>query len=317
MNVKNFKKALSPLLLTLAAIIWGFAFIAQKAAEKVPVFTMVAARSLFATAFLIFAVILFDTKSKNGRRLFSKEKKIDLSRYEIIGGAICGTILALATFFQQVGINSGTDAGKAAFITALYVILVPLYALPLGRRAPINVWISIAIAVVGFYFLCITDELSLVTADAFVIICALIFPLHILTVDRFSPKCDGIRMSLVQFAVCTAVNIILAVIFERGTDLTLVFDAILPLLFLGIGSSGIAYTLQIIGQKGVNPAVASIIMSLESVFGAIGAALVLGEKMSAREYLGCAVVFVAVILSQTNFKKFFSNNKDKTADFQP
>ena len=310
MNVKNFKKALPPLLLTLAAIIWGFAFVAQKASENVPVFTMVATRSLFATVFLVFAVILFDAKNKNGRRLFSKEKKIDLSRYELAGGAICGTILTLASVFQQIGINSGTNAGKAAFITALYVILVPIYALPLGKRAPINVWLSVAVAVVGFYFLCITEELSLVTADVFVIICALVFPLHILSVDHFSPKCDGIRMSLVQFSVCTVINIILALIFERGTDIGLVFDAILPLLFLGIGSSGIAYTLQIVGQKGVNPAVASIIMSLESVFGVVGAAVVLGEKMSLREYIGSAIVFAAVILSQINFTKLTAKNKE-------
>lgn len=311
MTVKNFKRTLPPLLLTLAAIIWGFAFTAQKAAENVPVFTTGASRSLFASVFLIFAVILFDAKTKNGRHLFSKEKKIDLTRYEIIGGAICGTILVLASFFQQLGINSGTDAGKAAFITALYVILVPIYALPLGRRAPLNVWISIAIAVVGFYFLCITDSLTIVTADVFVIICAIVFPIHILSVDHFSPKCDGIRMSLVQFAVSTVINIILAIIFERGTDISLVFDAILPLLFLGIGSSGIAYTLQIIGQKGVNPAVASIIMSLESVFGVVGGALVLGETMSAREYLGSAIVFVAVILSQINLINKKSQNSSR------
>ncbi len=311
MRVKNLKGLIYPLLLTLAAIIWGFAFTAQKAAEKVPVFTMGGARSLFATVFLIFAVMLFDAKRKNERRLFSKEKKIDLSREELLGGAVCGTILAFASFFQQLGINSGTDAGKAAFITALYVILVPVYALPLGRHAPLNVWLSIGIAVIGFYFLCITESLTIVTADVFVIICALVFPIHILTVDKFSPRCDGVRMSLVQFFVCTVINIILAVIFERGTDLSLVFDAIFPLLFLGIGSSGIAYTLQIVGQKGVNPASASIIMSLESVFGVIGGALVLGEEMSGREYIGSAIVFFAVILSQINLRDFFKTKENK------
>ena len=311
MNLKNMKKALYPALLTLAAMIWGFAFTAQKAAEKVPVFTMGAVRSLFATVFLIFAVIVFDAKSKNGRRLFSKEKKLDISRYELTGGLICGTILALASFFQQLGINSGTDAGKAAFITALYVVLVPIYALAMKKKAPINVWISIAIAIVGFYFLCITGELTVVKADVFVIICALVFPFHILTVDRFSPKCDGIRMSLVQFSSCALINFFLAFLFERGSDIGVVFDSILPLLFLGVGSSGIAYTLQIIGQKGVNPAAASIIMSLESVFGVLGAALILGEKMSSREYLGCAIVFIAVILSQINFKQVIKPRRIK------
>ena len=168
-----------------------------------------------------------------------------------------------------------------------------------------------AIAVVGFYFLCITGDFTIAPADVFVLISSLIFPLHILVIDYFSPRCDGIRMSMVQFFFCALTNLILALIFERGTDISVVFDAILPLLFLGIGSSGIAYTLQIIGQKGVNPAAASILMSLESVFGVIGAAIILGEKMSEREYLGCAIVFVAVILSQINLKEIFSKYKEK------
>ena len=310
MKINKLKKALSPAILTLAAMIWGFAFTAQKAAAAVPAFTTGVTRSLFATIFLIFAVIAFDKINGSKRRLFSRKKKIDLNKYELVGGAVLGVILTLASFFQQYGINSGTDAGKASFITALYVVLVPVYALFLKRRAPINVWISIAIAVVGFYFLCISGELTIVTSDIFVLICSLIFPCHILIVDHFSPKCDGIRMSLVQFFSCTISNLIFAIIFERGTDVTLVFDAVLPLLFLGIGSSGIAYTLQIIGQKGVNPAAASIIMSLESVFGVLGAAIVFGETMTTREYIGCAIVFVAVILSQINFSQIFSKYKE-------
>ena len=311
MNKKSFKKILSPALLILAAMIWGFAFTAQKSAEKVPAFTTGVTRSLFATVFLVFTVIVFDKINKTGRSLFGKTKKIDLNRSEIVGGAICGVVLAMASFFQQFGINEGTDAGKASFITALYVVLVPVYALAMKKRAPITVWISVAIAVVGFYFLCITGDFTIALSDAFVLVSSLIFPLHILVIDHFSPKCDGIRMSMVQFFFCALTNLILALIFERGTDISLVFDAILPLLFLGIGSSGIAYTLQIIGQKGVNPAAASILMSLESVFGVIGAAIILGEKMSGREYIGSAIVFVAVILSQINFKEIFSKRKEK------
>lgn len=310
MNKQSFKKILSPALLIIAAMIWGFAFTAQKAAEKVPAFTTGAARSLFATVFLLFTVIIFDKINHTGRSLFGKTKKIDLNKSEIIGGAVCGVVLAMASFFQQFGINEGTEAGKASFITALYVVLVPVYALAMKKKAPLTVWISVAIAVVGFYFLCITGDFTIAPSDAFVLISSLIFPLHILVIDYFSPKCDGIRMSMVQFFFCAMTNLILAIIFERGTDISVVFDAILPLLFLGIGSSGIAYTLQIIGQKGVNPAAASILMSLESVFGVIGAAIILGEKMSEREYLGCAIVFVAVILSQINFKEIFSKYKE-------
>jgi drug/metabolite transporter (DMT)-like permease len=312
MRSSPFKKIISPALLVLAALIWGFAFSAQKAAETVPVFTTGVSRSLFATVFLMITVMVFDKINHTGRHLFSKKKIIDLTKYEIIGGSICGTILALATFFQQTGINGGTDAGKASFITALYVVLVPIYALAMKRKAPINVWISIAIAVVGFYLLCITGDFTMVPSDVFVLISSLIFPVHILAIDHFSPKCDGIRMSMVQFFACSIVNLIFAVILEWGTPVAVVFDAILPLLFLGIGSSGIAYTLQIIGQKGINPAAASILMSLESVFGVLGSALLLSEKMSPREYLGCGVVFFAVILSQLNFSKIIKKRNKET-----
>ena len=148
------KKYVSPLLLVIAAMIWGFAFSAQTAAENVKPFTLGASRSLFAAIFLVFVILFFDKINKTGRRLFSKEKKIDLTRVEIMGGIICGAVLAMASFFQQTGINRGTDAGKASFITALYVVLVPIYALALRKRAPINVWISMPIAAVGFYSRC-------------------------------------------------------------------------------------------------------------------------------------------------------------------
>lgn len=320
MNTNTFRKIISPILLVIAAMIWGFAFTAQKAAENVPAFTTGVTRSVFGAIFLVFVVMAFDKINHTGRRLFSKEKKIDLTKSEIIGGAVCGVVLASASFFQQFGINSGTDAGKSAFITALYVVLVPIYALAVKKKAPLNVWLSVIIAVIGFYYLCITDNFTMEGCDVFVLISSMIFPLHILVIDHFSPKCDGIRMSMVQFVFCALTNLILALIFERGTDISLVFDAILPLLYLGIASSGIAYTLQIVGQKGVNPAAASILMSLESVFGVLGAMLLLSEVMSTREYIGCAVVFVAVILSQIDFvsmiknkRKYKENNNGKEA----
>jgi len=307
--MKSIKKYLSPTLLVLAAMIWGFAFSAQKSAEGVSALTLGAMRSLFAALFLILVVIFLDKLSGSGRRLFSRKKPIDLTRVEIIGGVICGAVLALASFFQQLGMNEGTDAGKASFITALYVVLVPVYALALRKKAPINVWISLPIAVVGFYLLCITEEFSIVFSDAYVLISALIFPIHILVIDRFSPRCDGVRMSLVQFIAAFVLNSILALIFESPISFSAIGDAFFPILYLGIASSGIAYTLQIIGQRGANPAAASILLSLESVFGVVGAALFLSEKMSVREYVGCAVVFAAVILSQIKFTKDTKNKE--------
>lgn len=296
----NKKKYISLSLLFAAAVIWGFAFAAQDAASEVGAFTLGYARSLVAGVFLIGVVIAFDKLFGTGRRLFNKSG-IDINKTELIGGIIIGVVLVVASAFQQIGINSGTDGGKAAFITALYVVLVPVYALALKKRAPINVWISVAIAVVGFYLLCIKDDLSIAPSDLLVIACSMIFPIHILAIDHFSPKCDGIRMSLVQFFTAAVLNLLIALIAEGPKELGAIFSSILPILYLGIGSSGIAYTLQIIGQKGINPAVASIILSLESVFGIIGTALFLGQTLTPREYLGCAVVLLAVIISQIDF----------------
>lgn len=310
--MKRTKQYLSPALLIIAAMIWGFAFSAQKEAEGIPPFTLGAARSLLAFVFLIFVILFFDSFFNTGRRLFSKTKIIDINRTEIIGGSICGGILAFASFLQQAGINSGTDAGKASFITALYVVMVPVYALTLKKRAPLNVWISMPLAVLGFYLLCITGEFTMALSDLLVLLCALVFPIHILAIDKFSPRCDGVRMSCVQFFVATFVNLIFALILESPISPSAIGSEILPILFLGIGSSGIAYTLQILGQRGVNPAAASILLSLESVFGVLGSSLFLGEKMSGREYIGCAVVFLAVIISQIDITSFpfFKNGKN-------
>ncbi len=297
----NTEKTLSAGLLLLAAIIWGFAFAAQDAASNVGAFTLGFARSLIAGIFLILLIPLTDRIQKTGRHLITG-RRMDVNRTELIGGLICGVVLAVASAFQQIGINAGTDGGKAAFITAMYVVMVPVYSLALKKKAAPNVWVSVGIAAVGFYLLCIKDGFGIAASDILVIICSLIFPIHILAIDRFSPKCDGVRMSMVQFFTAAAVNLILALIIESPIDISSVFGSILPILYLGIGSSGIAYTLQIIGQKGSDPTVAAIILSLESLFGVIGTALFLGQSLSLREYIGCAVLLMAVILSQIDFK---------------
>lgn len=306
----NGKKYISTALLFVAAIIWGFAFAAQDAASDMGAFTLGFARSIVAGVFLMGVVILFDKIKGSERKLFSK-KGIDLNKTEIIGGVIIGVVLVVASAFQQIGINAGTDGGKAAFITALYVVLVPVYALALKKKAPFNVWVSIAIAVVGFYFLCIKSDLTIAPSDLLVIASSMIFPIHILTIDHFSPKCDGIRMSMVQFFTASVLNLIISLIAEGPAEFGLILPNILPILFLGIGSSGIAYTLQIIGQKDVNPAAASIILSLESVFGIVGTALFLGQTLTPREYLGCAIVLIAVVLSQIDVKQVITNYKNK------
>ena len=301
------KSTVSSLLCLLAAAIWGFAFTAQKAAAAVPPFMLTAARGWIAGLFLILVILLFDKLRGGERRLFSK-KGLDVTRIEWIGGVVCGLVLASASAFQQFGIV-GTDAGKTAFITALYVVIVPIYALFLGRSSPLHVWISVGIAVIGFYFLCITESFSLAPSDLLVLICALIFALHIMVIDRFGERCDGIRMSCIQFFTVGAVGTVLSLIFEHGASLSCLWGNVFPILFLGIGSSGIAYTAQILGQKGANPAVASVLLSMESVFGVLGGAVVLHETLTGRELLGCAIVFLAVILSQLPVKEWIDKRR--------
>ncbi len=300
MGIKRF---FHPLILLLAAALWGFAFVAQEKASGVGAFALGAARSALATVFLTILIIVFDKITKNGRRLVSKSG-IDFTKSELIGGCVSGLALTVASAFQQLGINQGTDSGKAAFVTALYVVLVPVYALALKKRAPINVWISVVIAVVGFYLLCIKNGLSILPSDALVLACAFTFPLQILSIDHFSKKCDCIRLSCIQFASAAVFNTAISLVLEEPVlEMSHVIDAFPSVLYLGIVSSGIAYTLQIVGQKGVNPTAATLIMSLESVFGVIGATLIIGTRLEPREYVGCAVVLSAVIISQLEFKK--------------
>lgn len=292
------KKKIAYVLFLVATVIWGFAFIAQKAAVIIPPFTVGYLRSLLAALFLLSIIPLTDRITKNGRRLFDKKKIIDLNRRELIGGFVLGVIITVATSFQQYGLGEGTDAGKAAFITALYVVIVPIMSTFLGKKPPIPSIISIPIAVLGFYLLCINSSLSFEVSDILVLVCAIIFAVHIIAVDRLSADCDGVRMSLVQFAVAFVLNFILALIFEHGVKVEALLEALPSLLFLGVFSSGIAYTMQIIGQKEVDPTISSMILSLESVFGVIGAAIILGERMEIREYIGCGIVFFAIILAQ-------------------
>lgn len=300
------KKHISLFLFLIATMLWGAAFSAQKAAGVLNAFIIGGIRGIVAALFLLLVIPLLDKLLGNKRGFFgnAKLKFLDFNRKELVGGVICGIILSSANAFQQFGINDGTDAGKAAFITALYVVIVPILALVLGKRSSLNVWISIAIAVIGFYLLCIKDGFSVELSDMLVLVCAFIFAAHIIAIDKFVEGCDGVRMSCIQFFVTFVINTAIALILRVDIDFALIGDVLPSLLYLGICSSGIAYTLQIVGQQNVTPAMASIVLSLESVFGVVFAAIIHGERMSVREYIGCAIVFIAVILSQIDFHKF-------------
>ena len=294
------RKYISPFILLTAAVIWGLAFSAQKAASAVPPLTLGAIRSIIATLFLL-TLLPFSNRICRTGATPSAIASLRFTGRELVGGVILGAILAGASFLQQAGIAAGADASKSSFITSLYVVLVPIYALAMGKRARLNVWISVLIATVGFYLMCIDGEFSVSRAELTVLLCSLVFPLHILFIDYFAPDTNEIRIAIVQFASASVFSLIPALILEFPIPLTLIGESTLPLLYLGIMSSGIAYTLQIIGQRGADPTASALILSLESVFGLIGGLLLLGEDLSAREYFGCATVFLAVILSQINF----------------
>ena len=306
-------KKISYLLFLVATVIWGFAFVWQKEASIIPAFTVGAMRSIFATVFLLAIIPLTDRITNNQRRLFSKKTFLDFNRAELIGGGVLGVILTAATAFQQIGLED-TDAGKAAFITALYVVIVPIFSAILGKKPQINSIVCVIIAVVGFYFLCIKPGVGVEPSDLLVLVCALIFACHIIAVDRLSVGADGTRMSCVQFATATILNGILALIFDTRPNPSAMMEALPSLLLLGILSSGIAYTLQIIGQKQIEPTMSSIMLSLEAVFGTIGGAIVLKERMLVREYIGCAIVFVAVIISQVDVISLIKSRKRANKD---
>ena len=274
-----------------------------------PPFTFNAARSVVAVVSL--TVILLVWKAIKRRR-GDTEKASGGMKALILGGICCGTVMCIATNLQQIGLGE-TDAGKASFITALYLVLVPMLGLFLRRRTSAATAISVAISVVGLYLLCVSDSFTVQGSDVYVLICALCFAVHILVIDHFAPLTDGIALSLVQFIVMTVESAVLAAIFEQPT-VEGIIAALGQILYVGIFSSGVAYTLQILAQKDSDPTVVTLLLSLESVFGAIAGAIILHEVMSKREYWGCALMLCAVLLSQIPaevWKKLFKNPVDK------
>lgn len=277
----------------LAAAIWGTAFVAQSVSTgHVGPFTFNAARSIIAFFVLLGLCALFARVRKAKGQTSSTRSRRDL----VIGGVCCGVVLAVATNFQQAGLGD-TAPGKAGFITALYVVLVPVLGIFLRRRASLPVWIGAVLAVAGLYLLCIKENFSVETSDLLVLACAFVFALHIMCIDHFAQHVDGVELSCVQFLTAAIVSGIGAVIFET-VSWDGIRQCILPILYVGIFSSGVAYTLQILAQKDSDPTVVSILLSLESVFSVIAGAIILGDKLSGREYLGCVLMFAAVILAQ-------------------
>ena len=296
-------KVKSPLLLFLAAVIWGVAFVAQSVGmEYVGPFTFNAVRSIIGGMVLIPCIFLRDRlKKEDDKRECSPEEKKKSRRTLLIGGICCGLCLCVASNLQQIGIGY-TTVGKAGFITAMYIIIVPVLGIFMKKKIGIQIWISVVMGVIGLYLLCMTESFSLSKGDAYVLLCALVFSFHILTIDHFSPLVDGVKMSCIQFLVSGVLSGIMMFLFEKP-QIGGILAAWLPILYAGVMSCGVAYTLQIVGQKDMNPTVASLILSLESVVSVLAGWLILGQKLSMKELLGCVIMFGAIILAQLPERK--------------
>ena len=286
------------ILLFLTALIWGVAFVAQSVAMNyIGPYTFNAVRSLLGGIVLVPCVFLFGQKKKTVKDEDpSKGTAIDRPGDMITGGLLCGIMLFLSTTLQQVGIQYTTVA-KAGFITALYIILVPILGIFLKKRVSFQIWISVVIAIIGLYLLCMKGSFHLGQGDFLMLVCSLCFALHILVIDHFTDKVSGVKLSCIQFFVCGLLSCILMFLFEKPA-VSDILSAWLPIVYAGVFSSGVAYTLQIIGQKGTDPTIASLILSLESVVSVLAGWIILGQSLTPREILGCLLMFGAIILAQ-------------------
>lgn len=290
------KQLRGSILLLITAMIWGIAFVAQSVGmDYVGPFTFTCSRSFVGSIVLLPCIGLLERLDGN------KEKKEQSKKALITGGIVCGILLCSATCFQQVGIKY-TSVGKAGFITAFYIILVPILGLFLKKKCGVNVWISVLIALSGLYFLCMPTTLTgqegaIQKGDILEFICAFLFALHILAVDHFGEKVNGVKLSCLQFFVGGVMSGILMFAFETPSW-EQIRAAYMPILYAGVLSSGVAYTLQIIGQKDLNPTVASLIMSLESVISVLAGLIILDQHLAIREIAGCILMFIAIVIAQ-------------------
>jgi drug/metabolite transporter (DMT)-like permease len=284
----------SSLILLLTATIWGVAFVAQSVGmEYIGPFTFNAIRCVLGGLVLIPVILVLKKKKETGAENQEKEDKKTLWA----GGIACGVILCIASNLQQFGIMEAS-VGKSGFFTALYIVMIPVIGIFIGKRPGIKLWFCVALAVVGMYLLCMKDgSFTIERADIMLLLCALAFSFHILVVDYFSPKVDGVKMSCIQFFVCGVLSAV-GMLFTETPDISNIQAAWLPLLYAGLLSCGVGYTLQIVGQKGINPVIASLIMSLESVISALAGWVILGQVLSPKEILGCVLMFMAIIITQ-------------------
>ncbi len=299
-KVKDTAQVRSNGMLILTALIWGVAFVAQSVSmDYIGPFTFNAIRNFIGGLVLIPCIACLDHLGRKKEQIATDQiqmQKKHGGKKLILGGISCGVALAVASSLQQFGIAQ-TTVGKAGFITALYIILVPILGIFLKKRVSALVWLSVLIATGGMYLLCITESFTIGTGDLLVMACALCFSIHILLIDHFSPFVDCVRMSCIQFFTCSILCAIPMFLWEHP-QIPDILSAWLPILYAGVLSCGVAYTLQVVAQKNTNPVVASLLLSLESVFSVLAGWVILGEQLSVRELLGCGLTFCAIILAQ-------------------
>lgn len=292
------------IVLTLTALIWGTAFVAQSmGGDAIGPYSFCCIRSFMGALVLLLVIWISDLWGSSGNRPKTGEEYKTLLK----GGICCGFCLAVATIFQQLGLYYGTPAGKAGFLTACYIILVPVLGIFLKKKCGRNVWCAVAMTLCGLYLLCLSEQLTIQISDVFVLICSVIYSVHILVVDHFVVRVDAVRMSCVQFITAGILSAPLMFLVDMGHCVEGMklwaqafdgLDAWIPLLYAGIMSSGVGYTLQMVGQQGANPTLASLVLSLESVFSVLAGWMILGEGFSVRELAGCVLIFAAIILAQ-------------------
>lgn len=286
----------SLILLTTAAI-WGLAYVAQKKAlGSLGPFALNTLRGILAWMFLIPCRSFLEWYDKKKGKVKKYDRKVT-----IIGGCITGSILFIACVLQAYGITQ-SDVGKAGFLTTLYIVIVPCLSIFIGKKCSAHVWGSVAIALVGTYFLCVKSNFTIAVGDIWLLLCAFFFACNIIVVGTVCDKVDGVRMSIVQFFVSSCLSLIPAVLIEHPSGKE-ILDALPFVAYSGIFSCGVGYTIEIIGQDGLNPTVASLILSFESVFSLLAGWLLLNERMSGREIIGCLIVIIAVVIAQLPDKK--------------
>ncbi len=287
MQKKNTTKGI--IFLVTAAVVWGFAFVAQRlGSDHVGAFTFNGSRFLLGTLSLIPVILLFEKNEHDAQKM----------KTTLFCGGIAGILLFAASSLQQIGIDLTDSAGKAGFITGLYMILVPIIGIFLRQKTTVQSWIGAVLGVVGLGLICLdSGALTITAGDAVLVGCAVIFALHIMWIDHFGDRIYSLRFSMTQFAVCTVLNWIVA-FFAEDISFAAISSAAIPIAYCGFMSTGVAYTCQVLGQKYSEPTSASIILSTESVFAAIGGAIILHERMAPAAYLGCALIFAGILLSQ-------------------